>query len=60
MTQTVKLILEDGTFIEGESFGAFTSAAGEVVFSTAMAGYPENLTDPFFATPLRMTFFLLI
>ena len=49
MTQTVKLILEDGTAIEGESFGAFTSAAGEVVFSTAMTGYPENLTDPSFA-----------
>ena len=49
MTQTVKLILEDGTSIEGESFGAFTSAAGEVVFSTAMTGYPENLTDPSFA-----------
>ncbi|WP_317043702.1 carbamoyl-phosphate synthase domain-containing protein, partial [Hymenobacter glacialis] len=49
MTQTVKLILEDGTCIEGESFGAFTSAAGEVVFSTAMTGYPENLTDPSFA-----------
>ena len=40
MTQTVKLILEDGTSIEGESFGAFTSAAGEVVFSTAMTGLP--------------------
>jgi carbamoyl-phosphate synthase small subunit len=45
----VKLILEDGTCLEGESFGAFTSVAGEVVFSTAMTGYPENLTDPSFA-----------
>ncbi|OGX85775.1 carbamoyl phosphate synthase small subunit [Hymenobacter lapidarius] len=45
----VKLILSDGTAISGESFGAFTSAAGEVVFSTAMTGYPENLTDPSFA-----------
>ncbi|GAC1604984.1 MAG: glutamine-hydrolyzing carbamoyl-phosphate synthase small subunit [Hymenobacter sp.] len=49
MSQTVKLILEDGTEIQGESFGAFTSAAGEVVFSTAMTGYPESLTDPSFA-----------
>ena len=49
MSQTVKLILEDGTEIQGESFGALTSAAGEVVFSTAMTGYPENLTDPSFA-----------
>ncbi|TGE23444.1 glutamine-hydrolyzing carbamoyl-phosphate synthase small subunit [Hymenobacter metallicola] len=47
--KTVKLILEDGTEIEGQSFGAFTSSAGEVVFSTAMTGYPENLTDPSFA-----------
>jgi carbamoyl-phosphate synthase small subunit len=45
----VKLILEDGTAIEGTSFGAYTSVAGEVVFSTAMTGYPENLTDPSFA-----------
>jgi carbamoyl-phosphate synthase small subunit len=45
----VKLILEDGTTIEGHSFGAFTSAAGEVVFSTAMTGYPDHLTDPSFA-----------
>ena len=41
--------LEDGTEIQGESFGAFTSAAGEAVFSTAMTGYPENLTDASFA-----------
>ncbi|GAB2777390.1 carbamoyl-phosphate synthase small subunit [Hymenobacter luteus] len=47
--KSVKLILEDGTEIEGQSFGAFTSSAGEVVFSTAMTGYPENLTDPSFA-----------
>jgi carbamoyl-phosphate synthase small subunit len=47
--KSVKLVLEDGTEIQGQSFGAFTSAAGEVVFSTAMTGYPENLTDPSFA-----------
>jgi len=48
-TKQVKLILEDGTEIQGQSFGAFNSVAGEVVFSTAMTGYPENLTDPSFA-----------
>lgn len=42
----VQLILEDGTVFEGESFGAVTSTSGEVVFSTAMVGYPESLTDP--------------
>lgn len=42
----VKLILDDGTVFEGRSFGAESAAAGEVVFSTAMVGYPESLTDP--------------
>lgn len=42
----VKLILDDGTIFEGWSFGAENAAAGEVVFSTAMVGYPESLTDP--------------
>ncbi|MBU2632512.1 carbamoyl-phosphate synthase (glutamine-hydrolyzing) small subunit, partial [Patescibacteria group bacterium] len=43
---TGKLILEDNTTIEGVSFGANISTAGEVVFSTGMVGYPESLTDP--------------
>ena len=42
----VHLILEDGTIFEGKSFGYEKSAAGEVVFNTAMVGYPESLTDP--------------
>ncbi|MEI7595393.1 MAG: glutamine-hydrolyzing carbamoyl-phosphate synthase small subunit [Bacteroidota bacterium] len=42
----MKLILEDQTEIQGVSFGAETSIAGEVVFNTAMTGYPESLTDP--------------
>jgi len=41
-----KLHLQDGTTLEGESFGAQTSRAGEVVFSTGMVGYPEGITDP--------------
>lgn len=41
-----KLILEDGTVISGKSFGYEESTAGEVVFNTAMTGYPESLTDP--------------
>ena len=43
---TGKLILEDGSQFEGQSFGAQTSIAGEVVFSTGMVGYEESLTDP--------------
>ncbi len=42
----VHLTLEDGTVYEGRSFGATVPIAGEVVFNTAMTGYPESLTDP--------------
>ncbi len=41
-----KLILENGLEFEGYSFGYDQPAGGEVVFSTAMVGYPESLTDP--------------
>ena len=40
------LYLEDGTIIEGISIGADKEAIGEVVFTTAMNGYVESLTDP--------------
>lgn len=40
------LILEDGSSYEGLSFGAQKQSAGEIVFNTGMAGYPESLTDP--------------
>lgn len=40
------LILEDGTTLEGFSFGAETEMNGEVVFNTGMVGYPESFTDP--------------
>ena len=43
------LLLEDGTELVGESFGAEKAVAGEVVFNTAMAGYVETLTDPSYA-----------
>ena len=42
----VRLILEDGTVLEGKSFGYEKAVSGEVVFNTAMTGYPESLTDP--------------
>ncbi|MDP3941283.1 MAG: glutamine-hydrolyzing carbamoyl-phosphate synthase small subunit [bacterium] len=40
------LIFKDGTTFEGISFGSKKGKAGEVVFSTGMAGYPESMTDP--------------
>jgi carbamoyl-phosphate synthase small subunit len=42
----IKLILQDGKEFCGYSFGYEKSVAGEVVFNTAMTGYPESLTDP--------------
>lgn len=44
--KTAILTLEDGTKFVGKSFGAERPHAGEVVFNTAMTGYPESLTDP--------------
>jgi len=40
------LVLEDGTIIEGQAFGAETDAVFELVFNTSMTGYQEILTDP--------------
>ena len=41
-----RLILEDGTTYEGESFGATANTIGEVVFNTSLTGYQEIATDP--------------
>ncbi len=46
MSDTAKLILEDGTIFSGIYFGAGKSISGEVVFNTGMVGYYESLTDP--------------
>jgi carbamoyl-phosphate synthase small subunit len=46
MNKKISLILDDGTKFGGYSFGYESAAAGEVVFNTAMVGYPESLTDP--------------
>lgn len=40
------LVLEDGTWFEGYSFGAKKSKLGEIVFNTGMTGYQEILSDP--------------
>ncbi len=44
--KTARLILQDGTVIEGYGLGATGAATGEVCFNTAMTGYQEVLTDP--------------
>jgi carbamoyl-phosphate synthase small subunit len=43
------LVLENGTVFEGESVAAEGHAFGEAVFTTAMTGYQEVVTDPSFA-----------
>ena len=55
-----RLILEDGTTFCGWSFGYDGNTAGEVVFNTAMSGYPESLTDPSYAGQILVTTFPLI
>lgn len=55
-----KLLLEDGTSWDGESFGAPISAAGELVFTTGMVGYTESLTDPSYKGQLLMCTYPLI
>ncbi len=56
----IKLILEDGTEFIGFSFGAKKSTAGEVVFNTAMTGYPESLTDPSYKGQILVSTYPLI
>ncbi len=45
MTDKVFLVLENGEVYEGLSFGSKKEVVGEVVFTTAMTGYCETLTD---------------
>ena len=59
-TRKAKIVLEDGTTFEGESFGHHKSVAGEVVFNTAMTGYPESLTDPSYAGQVLVSTYPLI
>jgi carbamoyl-phosphate synthase small subunit len=44
--------LADGTVFHGDSVGAPGFACGEAVFTTAMTGYQEIVTDPSFAEQL--------
>ena len=55
-----RLILEDGKTFCGWSFGFDANTVGEVVFNTAMSGYPESLTDPSYAGQILVTTYPLI
>ncbi len=43
------IYLENGTFMEANSFGAETTLTGEIVFNTSLTGYQEIVTDPSYA-----------
>src|SRR6201986_2165162 len=45
-TPEAMLVLEDGTTLRGQAFGAAGESFGEMVFNTGMTGYQETLTDP--------------
>lgn len=46
--QPAYLVLADGRVFQGEAFGAVGTRLGEAVFTTAMTGYQETMTDPSF------------
>ncbi len=58
--KNVTLVLSDGTRFAGKSFGYDAPVAGEVVFNTAMMGYPESLTDPSYAGQLMTLTYPLV
>lgn len=58
--KTAALVLDDGTVFRGYSFGYEKEATGEVVFNTAMTGYPESLTDPSYAGQLIVLTYPLV
>lgn len=58
--RNVTLILDDGSRFHGKSFGYEKPVAGEVVFNTAMMGYPESLTDPSYAGQLMTLTYPLV
>ena len=60
IVQKAYLILENGTIFEGKSFGAAGEAVGEIVFTTAMTGYLETLTDPSYYGQIVVQTFPLI
>ena len=50
--QKVWIYLENGTFLEANSFGATGTTVGEIVFNTSLTGYQEIITDPSYANQI--------
>ncbi|WP_373004835.1 glutamine-hydrolyzing carbamoyl-phosphate synthase small subunit [Sulfurimonas sp.] len=49
VSKKVYVYLENGTFLEANSFGADDTVVGEIVFNTSMSGYQEIMSDPSYA-----------
>ena len=47
--QKIWIYLENGTFLEANSFGATGTTVGEIVFNTSLTGYQEIISDPSYA-----------
>ncbi|MDR0434828.1 MAG: carbamoyl phosphate synthase small subunit [Gracilibacteraceae bacterium] len=60
MDETIFLILATGKVFPGKSFGAAGETTGELVFTTAMTGYMETLTDPSYYGQIVIQTFPLI
>lgn len=54
------LVLADGTCVRGRGLGPAGVAAGEMIFTTAMTGYQEALTDPSYRGQILMFTYPLI
>ncbi len=54
------LVLEDGSIVQGEGFGAEGEVFGEAVFNTSMSGYQEALTDPSYKGQILMLTYPLV
>ncbi|MGN1111436.1 MAG: carbamoyl phosphate synthase small subunit [Oscillospiraceae bacterium] len=54
------LLLANGAVFEGKAFGAAGKTIGEIVFTTAMTGYQETLTDPSYCGQIVTQTFPLI
>ena len=45
----IYIYLENGTYLEANSFGAEGTSVGEIVFNTSLTGYQEIMSDPSYA-----------
>ncbi len=60
MNNTLYLVLENGKIFKGYGFGAEGEITGETVFTTAMTGYNETITDPSYCGQIVVQTFPLI